>query len=68
MAISEEGDVAGASVAFSVPVVKVTGTTTCRCRNCKRNDVPLAEMAVYSWKAAYGGFTGVCDTCIKNEL
>lgn len=38
-----------------------------RCRWCDRNDIPMENMAIMSFKSSYGGFTGVCKTCIKDE-
>lgn len=67
MTETTEGDIQGASAAFEIPVIKVSGSTLCRCRWCDRNDVPLSDMAVYSFKVSFGGFTGVCRKCINSD-
>lgn len=38
-----------------------------RCRVCDRNDIPVENMAIYSWKISFGGFTGVCAKCINDD-
>lgn len=38
-----------------------------RCRWCDRNDRPIGDMAIFSYKLAYGGFTGVCKECMNDE-
>lgn len=38
-----------------------------RCRWCDRNDIPTDNMAIFSWKQSYGGFTGVCKACFLDE-
>lgn len=39
--------------------------TKCRCRECNRNDVPVTEMAVHSFKPMLNMRTGVCNSCMK---
>lgn len=39
---------------------------TARCRRCERMDVPLSEMAIFSWKEIFQKFTGVCKECMNN--
>jgi hypothetical protein len=38
-----------------------------RCRVCNNNKIPFNEMAIFSYKISYGGFTGVCKKCIGSE-
>lgn len=49
---------------------KVTGSKdteiVARCHRCKRTDIPLDQMAAYSFKALFGGLAGVCKHCIAN--
>lgn len=65
--MNADRDIHGASMAFQMPVVKVDGETKCRCRECDRNDIPLANMAVFSFKEWFRGFTGICKECVKKE-
>lgn len=46
--------------------VKVSETVA-RCRECQNNEVPLADMAIFSWKVTYGGFTGYCLKCYLGD-
>jgi len=40
---------------------------TARCSHCKRNDISLLNMAVFSWKECFQKFTGVCKECMNEE-
>ncbi len=65
--MTTDRDISGASHAFVQAVVKVSGATLCRCTTCNRNDIAMADMAIYSWKEFAGMFTGICAKCLAKE-
>jgi len=42
-------------------------TKFARCRWCDNNRIPMTNMAIMSYKASYGGMTGVCKNCFGSE-